>query len=444
MGPLALSRFVLRFNAAALLAGCGAPGAIPLSRTVPSYDAHQLAAASSSYRVLYRFGSHSNDGANPFAGLTNLNGMLYGTTTYGGTGCSSGNYHCGTVYSISTRGKEKVLYSFVGYPNGDYPMGGLARANRTLYGTTEFGGRESGTGCGVIYSITPSGEETALHSFSCGADGAFPNSDLTNVKGTLYGTAPYGGTYDSSTCGDLGCGVAYSFRTSGGPGTSGLETVLHKFAGQPSDGKTPEGTLLDVRGTLYGTTEFGGESNDGTVFSINRAGKEKVLHTFRGGSDDGARPVAGLVDVKGTLYGTTQYGGSGSCSFSEGTGCGTVFSISASGTEKVVYGFGGGSSDGAYPEAGLINLDGTLYGTTEQGGGSELCESFRGATGCGTVFSITKSGTEHVLHSFGNTSTDGELPVAGFTDLNGMLYSTTSVGGHGGELGDGTIFALKP
>lgn len=118
--------------------------------------------------------------------------------------------------------------------------------------------------------------------------------------------------------------------------------VVYSFSGAP-DGSSPVAALIDAGGTFYGTTEFGGNCKYtlycGTVFSITRSGTENVLHTFGAGSD-GINPVAGLIDVSGTFYGTTSGGGSyateGPCTGSGYVPCGTVFSITPSGTETVV------------------------------------------------------------------------------------------------------------
>lgn len=140
--------------------------------------------------------------------------------------------------------------------------------------------------------------------------------------------------------------------------------VLYRFGGHP-DGQQPQGALLNVNGTLYGTTyERGRACNKrggpgcGTVYSIDTSGTEKVLYRFQGDSD-GTGPRAGLIDVNGTLYGTTSSGG-----FNKGT----VYSISTSGTEKVLYAFRGRSDDGEEPASSLIDVKGTLYGTTPIGG----------------------------------------------------------------------------
>jgi uncharacterized repeat protein (TIGR03803 family) len=145
--------------------------------------------------------------------------------------------------------------------------------------------------------------------------------------------------------------------------------------------------LISVKGKLYGTTDLGGggggcpsQDGCGTFFSVTTSGKEKVLHSF-GRRKDGAQPFASLIDAKGTLYGTTAAGGGSKCG---GFGCGTLYSVTTTGTESVLYRFGGGS-DGEYPYAALIDASGTLYGTTSRGGGSECYRHI----GCGTVFAFT-------------------------------------------------------
>jgi len=135
------------------------------------------------------------------------------------------------------------------------------------------------------------------------------------------------------------------------------------------------------------------------------------------------------------LYGTTDEGGT-YCESSSAFGCGTVFAITTSGTETVLNSFGTGSGDGSYPDAGLLNVKGTLYGTTSSGGAY--------AYG-GTVFKITTSGAETVLHSFEGPAGDGSLPFAGLINVNGTLYGTTGYGGSGScEIGCGTVFSLSP
>jgi uncharacterized repeat protein (TIGR03803 family) len=303
-----------------------------------------------------------------------------------------------------------VLYSFAGTPDGELPLAGLLNVNERLFGTTSEGGTNY---VGAVFKITTSGIETVLHSFARGKrDGIYPEAGLINVKGSLYGTTSEGGASSYGTV----------FKLS----MSGKEGVIHNFKGASGDGASPGGGLLDVRGTLYGTSGGGGASDRGTVYAITTSGTETVLHSF-GGSGDGASPEGGLLNVNGTLYGTTVDGGT--------NGYGTVFYITTTGKERVLYSFAGGAGDGAYPWGTLLNLNGTLYGTTAGGGGSG-CNS---GSGCGTVFSITPSGTETVLHIFG-ASGDGAEPFAGLIDVEGTLYGTTRFGG--GKNGDGTVFRI--
>jgi uncharacterized repeat protein (TIGR03803 family) len=171
-----------------------------------------------------------------------------------------------------------------------------------------------------------------------------------------------------------------------------VERVLHSFTG--ADGADPQASLLDVAGTLYGTTYDGGAYGGGTVFSITTTGKERVLHSF-GHGRDGAYPLASLIEANGTLYGTTFYGGA--------SRHGTVFSLSTDGEESVLHSFGSTYTDGSLPASNLIDVDGTFYGTTVDGGGLHACLNF----GCGTVYSISSTGSERVVYSFSKAGSSG-------------------------------------
>ena len=132
-------------------------------------------------------------------------------------------------------------------------------------------------------------------------------------------------------------------------------------------------------------------------------------------------PFAGLVNLNGTFYGTTVQGGQGHCPYS-GPGCGTVYEISSSGEEKTLYSFRGGPKDGSAPWAGLVALNGVLYGTTSSGGSGNT----------GILYSLTTLGKEHVLHSF-DGGTDGGNPYGTLIAVNGTLYGTSEFGGSGGN-----------
>ncbi len=195
---------------------------------------------------------------------------------------------CGaqTVYA------ESVLYAFTGSPDGQAPMGGLILdAAGNLYGTTQNGGTSAacaenyGGTCGTIFKLAPDGTETTLYSFQGGADGALPQSVLVrDLAGNLYGTTLMGGTgvcYQGGS--GYGCGTVFRLDP------AGQETILHTFSLTTSDGALPyAGLRRDKAGNLYGTTTYGGISTDpvgtcnayggcGTVFKIDPAGNETVL-----------------------------------------------------------------------------------------------------------------------------------------------------------------------
>jgi uncharacterized repeat protein (TIGR03803 family) len=374
-----------------------------------------------------------------------------------------------TAERTDARHSYRVLHSFGYIGDGGRPRADLLNDKGTLYGTTVYGGSRGG---GAVFAITTSGKETVLHSFAGnhhGGDGGSPFAGLISVDGTFYGTTSEGGAHDKGTVFAITPSgtetVLHSFRrlASGdgvrpmasllnvngtlygttarggsytacfqGCGTvfsitmSGKERVLYNF-GRSGDGVNPEASLTNTNGTLYGTTESGGADGYGTVFAITTSGKETVLYSFKGGATDGQNPYAGLINVNGKLYGTTFYGGE-NCSSSGG--CGTVFSITSSGKETVLYSFGG-SGSGVNPEASLLNVNGVLYGTAYDGG----------ARGSGAVFAITTSGTQKTLHSFGRSG-DGANPEASLINVNGTLYGTTFYGGSCSCDG-GTVFALK-
>jgi uncharacterized repeat protein (TIGR03803 family) len=312
---------------------------------------------------------------------------------------------------------ETVIHSFGASGDGSVPHASLLNVNGTLYGTTTAGGNTAGSlcfpgGCGTVYRVTTDGQENVVYSFS-GADGAAPSGSLVAVKGTLYGTTGYGGA---------GLGTVFSVTQ------SGKESVLHSFTSKP-DGASPDSNLIDFKGKLYGTTSEGGAHNYGTVFRITPSGREKVLYSFKGGSyGDGSSPQAGLTELGGVLYGTTFRGGSGA---------GTVFKLTLSGNERVIYRFAPYRHDAQGPGSTLVYLNGRLYGTTWFGGSNY---------GSGTVFSVTTSGKEKVLHSF-KGSPDGAFPFGGLVNVNGTLYGTTWEGGISyGETnsGVGTVFSIDP
>jgi uncharacterized repeat protein (TIGR03803 family) len=243
--------------------------------------------------------------------------------------------------------------------------------------------------------------ESVILSFANFPHGANPYAPLlAGSGGALYGTASAGGQSD--------LGVVFELA-------GGSYKVLHSFKGGSDGAKPYAGVAQDAAGNLYGTTYQGGAANAGVVYKLTPSGQETVLYSFTGGAD-GGNPYAGLiVDSTGNLYGTTSAGGSTNCI----GGCGVVYKVSAAGQQTVLYSFAG-TPDGANPYAGVIaDSSGNLYGTTYAGGVSSA----------GTVYQLSRSGQETVLHSFGGPG-GGASPYAGvIRDSVGNLYGTTSLGG---------------
>lgn len=314
-------------------------------------------------------------------------------------------------YWQAAHSRYRVLHSFAGGSDGAQPFfAGLISARRALYGTTEYGGTSS---FGTVFRVSRDGRERVLYSFAGGRDGAEPHAGLIDVNGMLYGTTSSGGRFESGCFSGDSCGTIFQISR------TGAETVLHRFSGG-AHGYAPLTGLTDVQGVLYGTTAYGGSSNHGTVFRISTTGADfRTLYSFAGGSD-GALPEGDLIDLNGTLYGTTAEGGGSGCA--SGNGCGTVFRINTTGTERVLHSFDGAS--GEYPDAGVIDVNGMLYGTTG-GGDAAGCLG----SGCGTVFRVNTSGARFkVLYKFSGGA-DGGVPNAALIAVNGVLYGTTYVGG---------------
>ncbi len=405
--------FVLTGCAALILASCsrltGAsplPGAAPNGvrppEVTPSSDrssgAH-LHCRHQSFCTIYAFGRFGSrdDGAHPVAPLVALNGMLYGTTEFGG------KYGRGTVFEVTTSGKETVLYTFHGSLDGQAPAAGLVAVKGNLYGTTSGGG---GQRYGTVFEITTSGKERVLYRFN-GKDGLGPTGALIYVNGMLYGTASIlkGGHTD---------GIVYAMSM------SGKAHIVYEFQYD-----VPTGGVTAAYGNLYGTAFFGpGSSSYGFVFELSFSGEERTLYSFKGPPYDGSVPVSGVIYANGNLYGTTTEGGASSdCKH---PGCGTIFEVNvATGAESVLYSFEGNTS-GGYP-SGLIALNGSFYGTTGDGGGHG---------GFGTIFEVTPS-AETTLYSFWF-----ERSQASLISLNGELFGTT-VGVPKGAGAHGTVFRLS-
>jgi uncharacterized repeat protein (TIGR03803 family) len=415
------------------------------------------------YASLYDFQGGS-DGWQPSGSLiADKSGNLYGTTVYGGnsSGECIGN-GCGTIFELTPPTKQgdpwtkTTLHEF-SFTDGASPSSGGLALDQTgnLYGTTNYGGT---SGYGVVYELSPpalaggSSTLTVIYNFTDGDDGGVPSGVVTDAAGNLYGTTNDGGQY-----GQQGVGTIFELSPPQVQGDPWIETTLQSFR-MIKDGDEPNGVTLNSKGNLFGTRTADNitctpahPKHCGTAFELVREGTNsqlKVLYQFQG-SSDGASPGSNLIsDATGNRYGTTT----GFPAILQTQG-GTTFELSppAGGTgpwaETTLYTFSG-SSDGGYPGDVLFDEKGNLYGTTFYGGdlGCNL------GAGCGVVFKLAPPSqpgqlwSETVLHSFGETSADGQDPGSLIWGQGGFLYGTASGGGGSSACngGCGTVFRIAP
>jgi uncharacterized repeat protein (TIGR03803 family) len=400
-------------------AGCGTASSPALPNTVGVGAFREPAGGR--YRTIYEFKNAHRNGFGPSGQLVAVGSVLYGTTAFGGPG-ALGN---GTIFALTTSGEEHVLHKFDGTSDGHNPNGGLVVVNGMLYGTTSGGAggclRESG--CGAVFAVTTSGKERWVYHFKGGTDGITPSGGLVWLDGKLYGTTSSGG--DTGACPNgsgwaSGCGTVFSIDTAGN------ERVLYRFRGG-RDGIGPNAPLVALNGKLYGTTSAGGDYKNcyygcGTIFEITTSGAETELYRFRNGRD-GAVPNGGLLALDGVLYGTTGGGGGRRCSGSQ-CGHGTVFKATPSGRESVIYAFKG-APDAAAPNGDLVSDHGLLYGTSSQSGGEE-CFYWDS----GTIFAVSTTGAERVVYTFSCNSIFS--PAPGLFPFGHVLYGSADEGSQDG------------
>jgi uncharacterized repeat protein (TIGR03803 family) len=297
--------------------------------------------------TLWNF-SGGSDGANPTAGLIadQETGTLYGTASC----CAAGAF--GVVFKIDTIDRTlTAIYGFSGGNDGAGPEAPLLYDETgALYGTTIGGGNFTAPicamlgSCGVVFKLTPPARgqtawtETTIWTFSGGNDGAIPlfGGLIADEAGALYGTTSSGGAFPAG-CDvvSIGCGTVFKLTPPVAGQTSWTLSTLWSFSGGADGGFPIAGLIADRTGALYGTTYIGGAFGAGTAFKLTPPAPGQTgwglatLWSFSGGSD-GALPQGTLIaDDKGTLYGTTQFGGNPSCA--GGFGCGVVFKLTGTG-----------------------------------------------------------------------------------------------------------------
>lgn len=366
----------------------------------------------------YQF--QGNDGAVPTAPLLrDPAGNFYGTTERGGY------YGYGTVFRLTPAGALTVLHDFGSGDDGISPEAALVFGpDGLLYGTASGGGRY---GYGTVFALATDGSGYVIDYDFGGSrdDAATPNAALVlGADGLLYGTTTYGGYYDYGT----------AFQIS----TAGELTILHDFSG--SDGTYPDAALLLANdGNFYGTTSGGGTYDAGTVFRLTAAATLTTLYGFPD-KIDGLQPEAPLIQATdGLLYGTTYYGGE--------AGGGTVFLLALDGSGfQTLHSFVGGGNDGANPIAAVLQAaDGTLYGTTAYGGTKRVGTVYRLALNltpptAATVATVTAKpgglptaefGVQNARFRLDRTGGDLSQPLTvtytlGGTAVNGVDYQTLS------------------
>ncbi|HLV81813.1 MAG TPA: choice-of-anchor tandem repeat GloVer-containing protein [Chthonomonadaceae bacterium] len=385
-------------------------------------------------------------GSNPVCKLTQgSDGNCYATTWYGGA------HGYGAIVKVTPAGKATLLYSFTGGADGGFPLGGVIQANDgNFYGTTFQGGTNDG---GVVYKLTPSGTFSVLYTFSGGSiwpinlggliqgqDGALYGTTnggtnggtvwrltLSGTLSTLYtftngadGDAPWAGVTQGSD------GSLYAVSNGGSPNGAGAivkvspaggGTTLHTFDVSTDGGYATEPLVQGGDGNFYGAAQNGGADGHGTLYEITPSGTFTTLYSFTGGSD-GSAPEASLVSIGGSFYGSAQYGGSGS---------GTIFKFTPGTGLTVLVTLG---QPGGYHPVGpmLLASDGNLYGTTQ------------GAVSTGNLFKMTTGGSYSVVYTF--PAPDGALPYPSLVQgPKGDLYGACN---EGGVYGDGTVFQLTP
>jgi uncharacterized repeat protein (TIGR03803 family) len=464
-------------------------------------------------KTLYTF-TGGKSGRDPIGNLLLHDGNLYGTTLTGGDyKCDTQFAGCGVAFELQpgSNGQwtESVLYTFPGLSSdagSQSPNLSAFDSSGTLYGFTQAGGTGVCSYCGSVFALTPdsngSWQENDLWDFTGQSDGDYPTAVALGPAGQVYGT-------NTGQFGGLGDKI---FELTAQSGSTWTITVLYKFPA--TDGENPYASLVfDPAGNLYGTTNHGGTNYVGSIFEMSpqaNSWKENLIYSFGPGSTSsyfGVNPSSLVIDSKGNLYGTAQFGGisqhgsvfelspqpgggwneadlftfrgtvtqpMGSVLFDNagnmygvtfeggGHGFGSVFQLTqdSSGIWQmtVIHDFTGYPSDGAHPAAGLtIDSSGNLYGTTQRGGGGNCTDSSK-TDGCGTVFELSyvagSGWQETILYSFlGAHSRDGAAPMANLIlDGSGNLYGTTYNGSFPDFLcggmnffpGCGTVFELSP
>ncbi len=364
-----------------------------------------ISTSAQTYKELMSF--NGNNAAGPETALVQgIDGNLYGTTFYGGTGtCFDGSgIGCGVVFEITRSGEFRIVYNF--QENGPtHPAGDLQLADDgNFYGTMSGGG--------IIFKITPEGTYTTVHTFTGGLDGGgLGGGLLQGPDGNFYGTSPGGGA-PSNFC-PAGCGMVFKMTP------AGTVTPVYSFCPQNycPDGRAPEGTLAEgTDGKFYGTAEGGGLYKEGTIFRVSPDGDFTLLYTFP--QELFPHPAGLTLATDGNFYGISGA---------------MMYRVTPSGAFTLLQGIP--ANDLNFPAQAS---DGNFYGTSMNGGAPAL----------GNIFEVPLDGTPSSLYSFSGYPDDGSYPLSNLVQAtDGKFYGTTYIGGsipcnYGNLPGCGTIFSL--
>ncbi|MGD0179153.1 MAG: choice-of-anchor tandem repeat GloVer-containing protein [Terriglobales bacterium] len=379
------------------------------------------ALAASKEKVIYSFHG-ATDGASPASNLVaDASGNLYGTTGLGGTGTGCGG-GCGTVFElVKEKGgwKHEVLHNFVGHPSdGGYPDSLIFGSDGNLYGTTAVGGTGQ-SDYGTVFELTPTNGGWAERLLYV-AEGS-PQSLIFDSSGNLFGVESTGGS--RRECYPSGCGAIFELVRQ--VDQTWTENTIYRFTGG-TDGGQPVSIVFDASGKLIGSNEgtgwfrsCRGTGGCGAIFELTPGSKGtwtfSVLYQFGRGEGSGIYPGSLIADKDSDVTGIT---------FQGGDGFGTIFRLHSTQKQNLqptnLHLFLG-DPDGVQPIGNLLSSDGHFVGVTFAGGINKS----------GTVFDLAWYGDrwhERVLHSFGAAG-DGTNPQAGVLEQNGHLYGTTGIGG---------------
>lgn len=348
--------------------------------------------------TIYTFASNNNTGPiMPFGTMAQgRDGAFYGISQ-SGNGCCQGWF-----YKITAGGTLTPLHALT-TSEGTNCNGLTLDTDGNFYGTCYAGGSAS---FGTLFKVTPTGTLTVLHNFTGVNDGCSPiSSPIQGTDGNIYGTSYF--------CGGTDLGSVYKYTP------AGVYSILYNFKGAPTDLQGPHGLLQGSDGNFWGMGDQGGAQNSacpgcGGVFKITPAGKETIVYTFKGGAD-GQDPYTSLMQGSdGNYYGTTIGAG--------GSFLGTVFKLTPKGVETVLHNYSD-QSQGAFPRLPLTQgPDGTLFGMATDCAGGGCSQA--------ALFDITANNVYSTLYLYPLGPSNSLQPSSPLLlSTNGTLYGTTEQGG---------------